>query len=623
MFRNWNIVTKLRILFIPTVLIPMVIITFISFNIITRRLDERARAQLNGATSFIENVMQERKGNISNLAQLFSKLEAVKEATLYATLAGDSSQLEVEVGSFRASMGVDLIEIVDVEGNLLAQDRGGGQAANLPGNGKVIVRGVAPISGDDGEVIGTGILGYRINDIFLNELKSLAGVELLLAQDGKVEAGTIGQDSVNSTIVKRMSEGLRSGDSFLGSIPIGGRNHYGSYLPFEDEEIVGLLFIGLDVQDVTSARVDTLWTFIILLVVVTAFILVIGYLFARSFTNPIRQVVNRLRDIAEGEGDLTKRVVVESKDEMGDLAHWVNSFIEGVVSLVKGIQDAGLKINTSSNELTTTVSQQASSANQQSAAVSETTTTMEELAATSKQIADSSDLVVNVAAKTQEDAQQGVDAVKEMISRMEEIKDKNETSTQEMLSLGQKAMQINEVMNIINNIADQTKLIAFNAALEAASAGETGKRFGVVAVEIRRLADSVVESTEEIRSRISEIQGATNELVVASEVSTKKINDGFEFTKVTAGALEGILQGVKRTNESAKQISLATQQQRTASEQTVESLRELSEGVNQAVDATEHTKSVSSELSALSGDLKETIGGFKLEGNEKGRESEG
>jgi methyl-accepting chemotaxis protein len=169
-------------------------------------------------------------------------------------------------------------------------------------------------------------------------------------------------------------------------------------------------------------------------------------------------------------------------------------------------------------------------------------------------------------------------------------------------------------MEIINSIASQTKLIAFNAALEAASAGESGKRFGVVALEIRRLADSVVESTGEIEGRITEILDAVNRLVMNSEKSSHIAEQGQEHATRTVTVLTGILNGVEETTDAARQISLSTQQQQIASGQVVIALKDIEQGVKFSTDAARNTKDATSELAQFSHKLRDLVDSFKLGG---------
>jgi len=257
--------------------------------------------------------------------------------------------------------------------------------------------------------------------------------------------------------------------------------------------------------------------------------------------------------------------------------------------------------------LSITVEQYAAISAGESASISEITSTTEELSASSTQIAEHAKAVVDTAQKTWEDTKKGATAIESMMMKMAEIHGDSQKSASEILDLGKKSREITKVMEIINSIADHTKLLAFNAALEASSAGEAGKRFGVVAAEIRRLADSVTESTGEIEGKISEIQEAVNNLAVASEKSSRGIEQGMDFSSQTAGLLSDIVEAAHTTMDSAKQISLSTQQQKTANSQVVIALREIMQGATTTSASVESLGTISSELAALSQSLAQIL----------------
>ncbi len=336
----------------------------------------------------------------------------------------------------------------------------------------------------------------------------------------------------------------------------------------------------------------------------------------------INKLVNRpLADVAGAvknfSNDLTTRIPVAADNEIGELADCFNSYRENMHNIVGKVTDAVMVINSYAGEIASAVEQQAATASQQSAAVSEITSTMEELSASSMQIADHSNSVVDIAAKTWEDTKKGATAVESVIMKMGEINADNQNSIMEIVELGRKSKEITKVMEIINTIADQTKLIAFNAALEASSAGEAGKRFGVVAVEIRRLADSVMESTGDIEGKINEIQEAISRLVIASEKGSKGIQDGMEHSNQTAVLLSDIVDAAQTTTSAAKQISLSTQQQKTASNQVVGALKEIVSGSSQTSDSIGQISSVSRDLARLSDNLRELVEKFRLKDEQK------
>jgi methyl-accepting chemotaxis protein len=237
---------------------------------------------------------------------------------------------------------------------------------------------------------------------------------------------------------------------------------------------------------------------------------------------------------------------------------------------------------------------------------------MEELAIIAAQIAQRSGSVVGEASETQEDAQSGARAVSETVAKLDEIHLANESNVDEIMALGRKSRRIGEVMELIDNIASRTKLIAFNAALEAAAAGESGRRFSVVAMEVRRLADNVVESTDEIRERIAEIQAATNGLIVASEQEAKRIAEGVARGKEASVALNEILGSAQSTTSSAEQISLSTQQQRTAAEQVVDAVRGIERDSRAVAHGSEEATHVITDLVQLAEELQQAVAQFDV-----------
>ncbi|MDD5285889.1 MAG: PAS domain-containing methyl-accepting chemotaxis protein [Desulfuromonadaceae bacterium] len=239
-----------------------------------------------------------------------------------------------------------------------------------------------------------------------------------------------------------------------------------------------------------------------------------------------------------------------------------------------------------------TIDQQSEFTIQLSSSVVEISSTMEEFTSTASQIARHSQGVAERADNTLEDTKTGSAEVENLACKVNNININIQANITEIVELGRKSKEINKVMEIINNIANQTKLIAFNAALEAASAGESGKRFGVVAVEIRRLADSVVDSTTEIEGKIREILDSVNRLVMSSEKSFQLIKEGQECASRTVAMLKESVNGVEETTNAARQISLSTQQQQIASSQVLMALKDIELGVR-------HSTEISKQLHTL------------------------
>jgi methyl-accepting chemotaxis protein len=312
-------------------------------------------------------------------------------------------------------------------------------------------------------------------------------------------------------------------------------------------------------------------------------------------------------------GDLTQRLETSAQDEIGQVTRafdHVTSHFRTTISLVSEVTG---RIYIHGGTITSSMEQQASFATELSSSVVEIASTMEEFSSTATQIAQHSQGVAERADRTLEETRHGAAEVESLANKINNINQGIKNSLVEILDLGRKSTEINKVMEIINDIANQTKLIAFNAALEAASAGESGKRFGVVALEIRRLADSVVESTGEIEGRITEILDTINRLVMTSEKSSHIAEQGQEHAARTVASLTGILNAVEETTDAARQISLSTQQQQIASGQVVIALKEIEHGVKFSTDAISNTKDATAELAAFSHKLRDLVNSFKIE----------
>ena len=326
----------------------------------------------------------------------------------------------------------------------------------------------------------------------------------------------------------------------------------------------------------------------------------------RTMQENLRLVATQAQAIAQG--DLSQAVEMR-----GDLADAFNHMVGDLSQLVRQMQEAGRRIGTSSARISDAIMEQSGTATQQYASISDTAATMEELTSITEEIQHSSNRVVEAAAGTRQDAENGVGALRVTLERMQEIGEANEKSIGEIQTLSEKVGQVNGVMDIINNITDQTKLIAFNAAIEAVAAGEFGKRFGVVAQEIRRLADTVVDATEDIRQQLVEIQEATQSMVNASQDNTLVINRSMESANVTADSLEQILQSARSTAESVDQISHAIGEQGNSVERVMISLKDISDGAQQFAQTVEGTNLVATDMNSLSNELSALIGRFKVE----------
>jgi methyl-accepting chemotaxis protein len=330
----------------------------------------------------------------------------------------------------------------------------------------------------------------------------------------------------------------------------------------------------------------------------------------KRFTGPLDQVVDSVRAACQGE--IGRKVDITSEDEIGVLASSYNQLLDLIVYLIRQTQESSNRLQQSSNDILSATEQQASGSAEQAASISQTTATMEELASTYRQIAENADQVVSMAEASLGSAESGQTAVMNTLGAMEDIKSRTQSSANKILALGERSQQIGQVLSIINSIADQTKILALNAAIEAARAGEAGKGFSVVAIEIRKLAESVVESTSEISTIMSEIQAAANELVMSTEQELKQVQTGVDLAHTTGDSLDQILEMVEQTTVAAKEISAATQQQKSATDQVVKAMREVASVAQQTAAGSRQVASAAEVLSTMARESSQVGSAFTI-----------
>ncbi len=339
----------------------------------------------------------------------------------------------------------------------------------------------------------------------------------------------------------------------------------------------------------------------------------LAFLIGRSIGEPVAALVAAMNGMAAG--DLTVAVPCRTRrDEAGILARAAAEMQGHLHALAIEVRSHAGAVHGAAQKITGSVEGQAASSAEMSSSVAEITSTMEELSASSTQISEHSHAVVAIANATWESSKKGAEAMQGLSARIGDIQVEDQHNLREILELGKTSKEISKVMTIIGTIADQTKLIAFNAALEAASAGEAGRRFGVVAAEIRRLADSVTESTGEIESRINQIQDSISRLVITSERRSAGIEAGITATSNTARRLGELVDAAQQTSSAAQQISLSTQQQKTASNQVVVALREIVVASSQTAQSITRISEISRDMTRLSAELDTLVGRFRLGG---------
>ena len=354
--------------------------------------------------------------------------------------------------------------------------------------------------------------------------------------------------------------------------------------------------------------------------------IIIAVLITRSITTPVRQVINRLEELSSGDGDLTARIEVKSKDELAQLAKAFNLFAEKIQAMIKDIADNAETLNESASGLSSISGQMSEGAEQTSGKSNTVASAAEEMSSN-----------MNSVAAATEEASTNINlvaaATEEMTSTINEIAQNSEkarTVTEDAVSqarnasvkvdtLGKAANEIGKVTETITEISEQTNLLALNATIEAARAGEAGKGFAVVANEIKELARQTAEATREIKGKIEGIQGSTSDTVTEIEQISKVIDDVNEIVATIATAVEEqsvtsreIAGNVSQASQGISEVTENVAQSSTVAGEIAMDIADVNQAAGEISNSSSQINLSADELTGLAGQLKEMVGRFKV-----------
>jgi methyl-accepting chemotaxis protein len=349
---------------------------------------------------------------------------------------------------------------------------------------------------------------------------------------------------------------------------------------------------------------------------------VLSFTLANSIARRLGDIVERIKDVAEGEGDLTKRISSDTADEIGELVDWFNAFMDKLQEIISRVADTTNHLASASAQLSATASQQSDGAETQKGQTNNVMTSMQQMSATVSEISRGASEAAAAARKASQTAHEGGAIFEEALDVMRKIAGSVGQTALKIQGLGKRSDQIGEIIGVIDEIADQTNMLALNAAIEAARAGEQGRGFAVVADEVRKLSERTTKATKEISAMILSIQQETHTAVQAMEAGTKQVGAGVERTSTAGGSLREIIQSAESVGSMVTRIAAAASQQSSATEEINGNVEQIAGIARETASGATESAKASHDLSLLALSLQGIVGHFKLN-NEDGSEVRG
>jgi len=351
----------------------------------------------------------------------------------------------------------------------------------------------------------------------------------------------------------------------------------------------------------------------VLIIVITFGLLLVGIAFITgSISKPIRKIVGMMRDVAEGEGDLTQRLEIDRSDEIGELAGWFNRFADNLHDLISKIRMNIEEVASASNEIGATSSQMATGAEEQTSQAGDVAAAVQEMTAAIVENSQNATRSADIASEASSKASEGSDAMKATLEGMEEIVTSTGKAGEIVESLSSRADQIGDIIQVINDIADQTNLLALNAAIEAARAGEQGRGFAVVADEVRKLAERTTKATGEISETIEAIQSDTREASKSMEDACSVVNRGKEMAIKTEEVLKEIIESVSKAMDMIREIAVASEQMSSGAEEISKNVEAISRVTRESAAGSEQMAGTADRLTQQTERLRDLVNRFKL-----------
>ncbi|ETR73249.1 MAG: Methyl-accepting chemotaxis sensory transducer [Candidatus Magnetoglobus multicellularis str. Araruama] len=346
-----------------------------------------------------------------------------------------------------------------------------------------------------------------------------------------------------------------------------------------------------------------------LFILIVSFI--IGYIASKTIVVPVKYLSDNVNKIAAGDLTVTFEAH-DREDEIGVMMKGFKEMLENLRTQTSEMLEGASTLASSISQITATVSQMATSSTETSSSIAEITATVEEVRQTVQVSSQKANQVVDVARKAADVSESGKKATNDTIQGIKRIKDEMEYIADSIVKLSEQTQSIGDIINAVNDLADQSNLLSVNASIEAAKAGEHGKGFAVVAQEVKSLAEQSKNATNDVTSILSDIQKATSAAVMATERGGKTVEDGVNLSAQAGEAISILSQNVTESSQSALQIASSTQEQLVGMDQLAEAMENIKQASTQNADGAKQLEDSVNNLDALAKKMKMISNKFRV-----------
>ena len=362
-------------------------------------------------------------------------------------------------------------------------------------------------------------------------------------------------------------------------------------------------------QDIASSQLKNI---ILGIIITIALSVLLSFLIKMIIIKPLNEVITLTKDLAEGEGDLSKRITLNRNDELAELAKWINTFIKKVQHLVSQIQDSSTQLSNESASLAVNVDSGNSALEEQKRDIDQVATAMNEMTATVSEVANNASAASDSAKEASDASNTGQSVVRANIESISSLAEEVDSASTIIGSLAEDTQSIGGVLDVIRGIAEQTNLLALNAAIEAARAGEQGRGFAVVADEVRTLASRTQESTQEIQQMIERLQAGAKNAVDAMLKGKDKASNSVEHSTDVQEALSTITNLISQITDMNTQIATAAREQNDVAEDINRNIVNVHTLFESNIEISQKSAASGNIVSNLAQELQGMISQFKV-----------